>query len=167
MINLAPDFNFPVITSAEVEQILLKLDQFKVSNPDSIPAIFYKRLSSSLSMPLTLLFNKSLLASKNPTAWKESYLTPVFKSGSKCKAQNYRPISILCAVSKVFERVVFNKEYAHFSHHIVNDQHGFVKGRSTNTNLLEYVNSLVKFISNGGQVDTLYTSCLMVNYYRS
>lgn len=52
---------------------------------------------------------------------------------------------------------MFNKLYAHFSDHIVNDQHGFVKERSTQTNLLEYVNNLVKFIANRGQVDTLYT----------
>ncbi len=81
----------------------------------------------------------------------------MFKAGSKCKAENYRPISILCAASKIFERLAFNRLYHHVKKYVSADQHGFVPGRSTLSNLLVYVNNVVKFIENGGQVDTLYT----------
>ncbi len=155
--RFAPDFIFQNITNAEVSDILSKLDQYKVSSPDQIPAIFYRKLSASISEPLAILFNKSISEKKFPTVWKESFLTPVFKSGNKCKAENYRPISILCAASKIFERLAFIRLYNHVKEYISADQHGFVPGRSTLSNLLVYVNNVVKFIENGGQVDTLYT----------
>ncbi len=53
--KFAPDFTFGNITSAEVKDILSKLDQYKVSSPDQIPAIFYRKLSASISEPLAIL----------------------------------------------------------------------------------------------------------------
>lgn len=159
-ITINPDakvFNTPLISTAEVKKILVKLDQNKASSPDALPALFYKKLSNSISLPMTLLFNKSLTEAKYPTTWKESFIIPVFKSGNRSNVQNYRPISILCTISKVFERIIFNRLYEHIRDQISRSQHGFVSGRSTLTNLLEYLNFIIESMANGGQTDTIFT----------
>lgn len=117
----------------------------------------YKKLSGSISLPLSILYNKSLTEGKYPVLWKMSYVTPTFKSGNRSKVENYRPISILCAASKVFERLIFNRLYEHVRKQINPKQHGFVPGKSTQTNLIEYTNFIVESISKGGQVDTILT----------
>lgn len=81
----------------------------------------------------------------------------VFKSGSKTKVENYRPISVLCAASQIFERLIFSHLYKNFKSKISLFQHGFVAGRSTVTNLLEYVHNVVVGIAEGGQIDTIFT----------
>ena len=137
--------------------ILDKLDEFKVSSPDNVPSIFYKRLSSIISLPLSILFNKSLREGVYPSAWKISNVTPVYKSGKKSDVCNYRPISILSAASKVFERIIFNKVYNHVRDFITPAQHGFVTGKSTLTNLLEFATQITDSILNGGQLDVIFT----------
>lgn len=153
--QLTSDFIMSPILIDEVKSILVKLDHYKASSPDNKPAIFYKNLSGSIILPLSILYNKSL--SEYPTLWKTSYVTPTFKTGNRSTVENYRPISILCTISKVFERLIFNRLYAHVREHIRPSQHGFVSGKSVQSNLLEYMNFIVKSISNGGHVDTIFT----------
>lgn len=97
-VRIATDFNMAPITSEGVKRILAKLDQYKVSSPDNVPAIFYKKLCSSICIPMAIIFNKSLIEGKYPTPWKVSFISPTFKTGNRSKAENYRPISILCAI---------------------------------------------------------------------
>lgn len=70
---------------------------------------------------------------------------------------NYRPISILNCFAKVFEGVVFTQVYNHFVHLLSPCQHGFVKKRSTSTNLLTYVQELCLTFQAKKQVDSIYT----------
>lgn len=155
--QVLPDFDVPPIEVEEVKSILRKLDQYKVHSPDAIPAIFYKNLSETISLPLSLLYNKSIESGKFPHLWKISFVLPTFKSGNRSKVENYRPISILCAISKVLERIMFNRLHAHVKGHISEFQHGFVPGKSVQSNLLEYLNFIVQSISDGGQIDTVFT----------
>lgn len=153
----ANEFVIPAVTSVVVKSVLDKLDQYKVSSPDNFPAIFLKKTFTSISAPLAIIYNKSLMEGHFPTRWKASFITPKFKSGNRSEVENYRPISILCAMSKVFEPIVFNQLYIHIKPYISSSQQGFVPGRSTQTNLLEYVSYVVESISKGGQVDTIFT----------
>lgn len=155
--QITADFKISSITMEEVQAILVKLNQYKATSPDNLPAIFYKRLSRSISVPLAILFNKSISEGKYPDRWKDSFITPAFKSENRSTVNNYRPISILCTISKVFERIVFNRLYSHIKDFISDAQHGFVSGKSTLTNLLEFVNYIVESMANGGQVDTIFT----------
>lgn len=155
--QLTTDFIVSSITNNEVKLILDKLDQYKTSSPDNLPAIFYKKLSRSICKPMAILFNKSIHERKYPTLWKMSFIIPIFKEGNRSSVKNYGPISILYTISKVFERIMFNRLYGHIREYISLSQHGFVSGRSTQTNLLEFVNFVVHSIANGGQVDTIFT----------
>lgn len=144
-------------TPNEVESVLRGFDKNKVASPDCIPMMFFMKLSMSLSLPLCILFNKSLAESKFPSKWKAGFVSPIFKEGDKNNVTNYRPVSILCAISKVFERLVFNKLFESVRSNIHHSQHGFIKKRSTQTNLMEYVSMVADAMVAGGQVDTVYT----------
>ena len=81
---------------------------------------------------------------------------PIFKKGDVNDVINYRPISLLSLVEKVVERVVYNKFYPFVENRIYHLQHGFMKGRSTVTQLLAIVHQLSKSIDERGQTDIAY-----------
>lgn len=144
-------------TPAQVGKALKRFDKNKVSSPDDLPMMFFMQLSLSLSLPLSILFNKSMMENKFPSKWKTGYVSPIFKDGDRNDVTNYRPVTILCAMSKVFERLVFNKLFDNVKSNIHHSQHGFFQKRSTQTNLIEYVSYVADAIVAGGQVDTIYT----------
>ncbi len=78
-----------------------------------------------------------------PMIWKRANISPVFKGDEQFLAENYRPISLLCIVSKILERCVFNHCFPVLSPTIYNFQHGFIKGRSTVTQLLLVYHSIL------------------------
>lgn len=141
----------------QVQDALKSFNVHKVASPDNIPMMFFINLSLSLGLPLSILFNKSLAENIFPSKCKISYVSPIFKDGDKTDVSNYRPVSILCAVSKIFEWLVFNKLFDQVKHKIHNTQHGFFSKRSTQTNLMEYASKIAHEIVDGGQVDSVYT----------
>ena len=60
-----------------------------------------------ISAPLCDLFNKSLMSGIFPDEWKCARVTPLFKQGESFDLNNYRPISVISVVAKVFERIVY------------------------------------------------------------
>lgn len=141
----------------QVERALEGFHVNKVSSPDGIPMMFFMQLSLSLSLPLCILFNRSIMDKSFPIQWKIGFVSPIFKDGDKADVTNYRLVSILCAMSKVFERLVFNKLFSEIKSGIHHSQRVFFAKRSTQTNLMEYVSTVADDIVNGGQMDTIYT----------
>ena len=88
-----------------------------------------------------------------PTEWKLYAITSVFKSGDKSNVKNYRPISLLCNISKALERLVYNKVLDYYSSSISHYQFGFCKNKSTLQQLLLYFNDLC---SSKTQTDCIY-----------
>lgn len=85
------------------------------------------------------------------------FITPVHKKGVKTDIVNYRPISKLCIIAKVFERVIYNQVYNALKNSFSSVQHGFLKGRSTVTNLILLNDFITAAMDNGEQVDVVYT----------
>ena len=126
--------------------------------PDKLSAKLLKALSEVLSVPVGMIFMKSISEGKAPRDWKCANVTPVFKKGSKSAPGNYRPISLTSILCKVFES--FMKELL-LDHLISNNllklsQHGFLPGRSTVTNLIEYLEALIQHLDHGRAVDVIY-----------
>ena len=69
---------------------------------------------------------------------------------------NYRPISLLCTVSKVMERCVHNHIYANVKHKIHKLQHGISKGRSCTSQLLKVYHDVGQVLDKGGHIDIAY-----------
>ncbi|VDO10445.1 unnamed protein product, partial [Brugia timori] len=141
----------------EVFKALKNLDASKGPGPDGIAPVFLKNLSEELALPLERLFNMSLKNGKFPEIWKSSYLVPIFKSGTKSDIRNYRGIAIISCIPKLFESIVNDKIFRQVKNQITNKQHGFYKGRSTTTNLLEFVTFILNAMDNGKHVEALYT----------
>ena len=87
-----------------------------------------------------------------------AYVTPIYKGGSKQKPENYRPVSLTSYIMKVFERVI-RKAIMKFliDKQLFNDgHHGFVKGRSTQSQLLAHYNDIYEAIMEGKRMDTVF-----------
>ena len=106
--------------------------------------------------PPCSLFNKSLKIGRLPDEWKKSDVTPVHKKDLKENVSNYRPISLLCVISKVMERCIHDRIYPIFSKLIDRNQHGFIKKRSCVTQLLSVLPDVGKNLDNNKQVDMIY-----------
>ena len=95
------------VTPKMVRKVVMNLDLSKASGPDCIPVVVLKNCEPELSYILAELFNKCLKESCLPNCWKVSSVVPVFKNvGGRSTAKNYRPVSLLSVVSKVFEKLI-------------------------------------------------------------
>lgn len=83
-----------------------------------------------------------------PDSFKISYITPIHKSGCTDDIENYRPISILSAIAKIFDKLIFQHISSKVAHLVSNTQHGFTSGKSTMTNLIEYTDYIANNMMN-------------------
>ena len=156
--NEAPPQNLDELNISELEVVaaLRGLNPDKALGPDGIPGRILKETAQQIAPTLTLLFNKSLHSAVLPDEWKLANVVPVFKKGVKEHVQNYRPISLLCIVSKVLERCVLNHIWEHLQNVINDCQHGFMPGRSCTSQLVGVLDKIGKLLDRGEQVDVIY-----------
>ena len=98
-------FKFKPATKQYVLNALRGLKSSKSPGPDRIPAKILKDAAEVICDPLKIIFNESLKVGIFPDIWKTARVTPIFKSGPQSDLNNYRPISVLSAVSRTFEKV--------------------------------------------------------------
>ena len=147
------------ITSFSEEEVLMALKKIKpklTAGPDGIPAFLLKDCASIFAHPLKILFNLSLKCRYFPDIWKYSKVCPVYKKGNKNEITNFRPITIICSFGKAFEILLHNCIYPHIKNSISNQQHGFMKGRSTTTNLICSTQYISESIDMQVQTDVIY-----------
>lgn len=94
------------IDFGDVFNAINSLDIYKGAGLDGIPSQFFKYYQFIISRPLCNIFNKLLTTGIFPAVWKNSLIVPVFKSGSREDVKNYRTISILNVMPKIFERII-------------------------------------------------------------
>ena len=117
----------------EIQHIINSLKSKNSTGIDKISSLFLKQICHSILTPLTLLINISIHEGNMPDDLKIAKVVPIYKSGSKQLFTNYRPISILPAISKVMEKVIFKRLY-HFlirNSFIYSSQYGFWPQHST------------------------------------
>lgn len=153
--NFCQDFSAISVSEIMAEIKLLKGN--KSAGLDKIPPYLIKGCAGFFVYPLLILFNKSLKANIFPDAFKKSKITPIFKKGNRADIENYRPITILSVFSKIFEGVIQKRIYSSIGQSITNVQHGFLKGRSTVTNLLTLNSEIVLALHENRQIDVIYT----------
>jgi hypothetical protein len=91
-----------------------------------------------------------------PSEWKIHKIIPIYKSGDKHLVENYRPISLLCLLSKILESIIF-KEVASFIRPLISTrQFGFMKGSSPLTQLLVSFADIMKHCDSGSYTDVIY-----------
>jgi hypothetical protein len=136
-----PRFQFKPVSTDTIFNFLSSLDCRKGSGIDGINNRVLRLLAPWISEPLTDIINSSLQQGVFPDAWKHAVVTPIFKGGSHTSTNNYRPISITPALSRILEKVVNCQleQYIEGNNLLSERQHGFRRNRSTETLLLELI----------------------------
>ena len=146
------------LTVAEVAGALQALDPNKACGPDDIPGTLLKNTANEIAPSLCKIFNMSLSLSTGsfPVLWKRANISPVLKKDDSTLVENYRPISLLCIASKILERCVFRRCYSHLLTFFYQLQQGFLKGKSTVTQLLVVYHEILDNLADGKDVDVVH-----------
>ena len=134
-------FSFKGIDEDMMLGYLNKLNVKKATGTDSISAKLLKMAAPAIAESLTSLFNHSLETGEIPSEWKAACVTPVPKKGDKQSVKNYRPVSVLPVVAKVFEAMVHAQLFNYLENNsLLHDaQSGFRPLRNTQDVLIRSV----------------------------
>ena len=146
------------VSSSDIKKQLLKLNIFKSSGPDGVHPKLLKSLAydNNFVEAVTKLFQKCSDTGFLPAVWKSASVVALFKKGIKSDPLNYRPVSLTCILCKVYEKLVRAHVLDFLEHRISKHQHGFVKGKSCLSNLLETFDDILDILDEGAPVDLLY-----------
>ena len=144
----------------EIRALIMNLPAKTSSGFDEISNNLLKNLSPSLLNPLERIFNKSLNDGVFPELMKKADISPLFKSKLENDANNYRPISLLLTISKVLEKIVYQRTYTFLesTRQIYNSQYGFRSQHSCESAVSELVSEIIKGFQNG-----MYTAALFLD----
>lgn len=148
----------PNAADFSAKNVMLKLTALRsiISvGPDGILDDFIYQLRQVISFPLWLLFRQSLDEGAFPAIWKISHITPILKSGDTSDVMNYRPI--LSELSKTFESLVLDCIMPSLNPILIDEQHGFRAGRSTEICNITFTKYIYDAFKCGSQVDVIYT----------
>lgn len=121
------------VTKDDVTDLINCIDVTKACGPDGISPRMIREAGSSISEPLNKIFNECLKTGKMPRMWKQAHVIPIYKKGSRNLVDNYRPVSLLSCIGKLFERIVFKYlfNYLRDNDILSRFQSGFMPGDST------------------------------------
>ena len=144
-------FELNTTSSSNVRTLLSKLGKSKATGLDKISARLLRECSDLIANHLCSIFNQSIVTGVFPDEWKLSKVIPLFKRGERSDLNNYRPISIIPVVAKVFERIVYDQLYEYLTDNnlISSHQSGFRTLHSTVTALLEATDNWAYNIDQG------------------
>lgn len=150
--------SFVDVDPMDVYKRLLHVESKNNTTPDGIPYIFIKNTAEALTFPVSHIFRYSMMSGTVPDLWKLSYVLPLHKKGERDSVKNYRPISLLSSLGKVFESIICEKLVAFFEENNIlpPEQHGFRKGKSVNTQLLETLDDISEGLEYKKFVDIIY-----------
>jgi hypothetical protein len=122
----------------EVKNLINSFNTNKGTGPCSIPPKILNLICDSISNPIATIANLSFSTGTHPERLKIAKVIPVFKSGSKMLTSNYRPISLLSNLNKIFEKLMFNRvlPFLEQENIIFKNQFGFRPKHSTNHALI-------------------------------
>ena len=106
---------------------------------DKLSSRLIRECADLISPYISIIFNCCLTTGTFPDDWKLAKVTPIFKQGDRSDMNNYRPISVISAIAKVFERIVYNQLSSYLSENNILSkyQSGFRSFHSTVTASLE------------------------------
>ena len=135
----AAKFALKSIHAEQIREAVGKLKASKSFGHDGFSSYFLKLVIPVIEDSLVYIFNTSLETSQFPDPWTIARVSPIFKDGEKTEKSNYRPISVLPVVSRLFEKLVFSQLYQYLNTNcfINSNQSGFRELHSTVTCLLK------------------------------
>ena len=157
--NLQPPSNFISqieITIPDIFDALCSLDCTKSFDCDNIHPRILKFCAESLLKPIHHIFQLIVYLSTStlPREWKIHKITPIPKKGDLSCIKNYRPISLLCIISKILESVIYKRNVTFIQPKL--NQFGFTKGKSCLAQLLTVFSTINQAINNQKSADIMY-----------
>ena len=148
-------FSFEKVSVENMKNELERLNTSKSTTFKSIPPKLLKNEYDLVSTPLQIIFNNSIEQSSFPDELKLD-VSSLFKKEVKTFKGNYRPISVLPTVSKVFERLMDTRIFAHMSQYLSWLLCGFRKGYNAQHALVCAIEKWKASLDNGGKVGAIF-----------
>ena len=141
---------FTPTTIHEVISIVQSLKSSKSSGPDGLSMNLIKQIIHFIVSPLVHICNISLSTGSCPNLLKIAKVIPIHKKDDPSKLQNYRPISLLSSISKVFEKLVYKRLISFLNEHdiLIPNQFGFRKNHSTDFALIKLCDKIIESLAN-------------------
>ena len=151
-------FSSLMITPDEIELVLKSLPVGKAVGPDGINNRILREIAHEFSVPFCSLVNLSLQLGMVPDIWKVSNVCPIYKKDDPTLVSNYRPISLLNALDKVTERVIFKHLYNYLrdSNILTPLQSGFIPKDSTINQLTFLYDKFCQALDDGKEVRVVF-----------
>lgn len=139
------------VTEADVFAVIMSLNNSCSTDIYDFTAAFLKRCAAGVVAPLTHIFNSMFTSGVFPEKLKIAKIIPIHKKGKVDEVSNYRPIAILPIISKIVEKIIHSQLINFFkaSSTIANEQHGFIKGRSTCTAAFKLTHDILERLERG------------------
>ena len=146
-----PDLRLMNTTPEHVKKIISKSKTKYSCDAQGISTKMIIFIGHEIATPLAHIFNLSLGDGKFPSKLKKCRVIPIFKTGNSLDCDNYRPISLLSAISKVLEKIVADRLVTHLT---INDllyvnQYGFLPKKSAEHNLMQILNYVSAALNEG------------------
>lgn len=144
-------FTLDQISVADVQLLLKNIKTDKATGLDKIPCRLVKEATQVIAVSLCYIFNKSISSGVFPVDFKMAKVTPIYKSELKDNMNNYRPISVISPIAKVFERIIYNQLYSYLQTNNLLSKHqsGFRSSHSTATSLIDATMEWLSNMDNG------------------
>ena len=135
---------------SEIIKLIQSLPNKNSHGYDNLSNIMLKSIADELLTPLCIIINQSLETGRFPTGMKLADVVPLFKSKARDVETNYRPISLLSTMSKILEKVVYNRVYNFLTRtgQISDKQYGFRAKHSCEHAIGQLVGSVLKNLEN-------------------
>ena len=146
-----PTFTFQLVSKERARRYLAQLKSTKSPGHDNLPPRLIRDGADIIASLLTHIINLSLTTSLVPNKLKIARVIPLYKSGDKALPNNYRPISVLPVLSKIFERVVYDQisDYLEDNEMLTPCQFGFRKRYNTEIAITLLTDNIRRAMDNG------------------
>ena len=136
---------------SEIIKIIRKMGSRKSAGHDNINVDLIKSVANEIAEPLSIIFNVSLCSGIFPDEMKIAKVVPIYKKDNPEVFGNYRPVSVLPCISKILERIVYNRSYDFLSKNniLYKKQYGFRTNHSTYMAVIDFINDVSRAIDDG------------------
>ena len=156
-VKIQHKFHFEPVTEYMILKNIESLDTRKPTTYNNIPSKIIVENKDIFSPFITKMINRSSVTSRFPNSLKLADVTPVYKKEGRALKDNYRPVSILPSISKIFERNMSDQISQYINQHLSPFLFGFRKGYSTQSCLTVMIDKWQKARDNGKVAGALLT----------
>ena len=156
-IKLETNFHFETVTNAIIKDKISSLNKKKPTTFNNIPTRILVDNCDIISPFITDIYNTSKSKSEFPSTLKLADITPAYKKGERTTEDNYRPVSILPSISKVFERNMYDQIHSYINKYLSPFLFGFRQGFSTQHCLMVMLDKWLKAMDQGKLAGALLT----------